>query len=896
MDRRATKNAGWSRAKVEAAVSWIDARTGARKLVVMICAERIPGGARAAYVFGSGLLFVFILQVITGVVLALYYTPTAETAHTSVAYITKQVAGGAFLRGLHSYGSSAMIVVLFLHFVQTFFYGSFKGRRELLWLSGAVLSLLVLSMGFTGYLLPWDQKAYFATSVGSNVAGQVPLIGDLLMRFLRGGQTIGTLTLSRFYVAHILLLPGAIFLFIGAHVLLFRKAGPAGPVHEHSVTPRLATETFYPRQVLLDMAFALLVIAVVCGLAYLRPVTLGPLANPADSHFLPRPEWYYLPLFEWLKFWEGPLVVIGVVAIPGLIATAFFLIPFLDRGLERKPWRRPVPALAVTIVITGMVYLGVRSSIEDNRGDTKAQLQRQRQEELAYTAAPFQPYSRDDQATLALATLAESSPVALGKGIFMEKGCSGCHGTTGSGSAIAPSLVGVRQRYGDQKLLTLMYQRNDRMRAAGMPAVDPATTDVNALLAYLGVLGTPASHVRATFRPRIDNQKAAVQSVGEAPPPHLIRASNPRGNGAEDSGDAVALGSAIFQERGCFACHGQEGKGALAPALAPLVAKLEDAELRELLRAPNKRMRAGGMPPIQASPKELGFLVAYLRSLRAPGGPSTAEPEHSKRMAPPAAVPDGAAPAHSLLVSLDTSAVRPAAQQIPQQLPDTVSDPGLKLFQSQGCAGCHGAGGQGTTLAPSLVGVTTRFPGPGLATLLRHPRPKMRAAGMPVPTLDDLEMSQLVAYLSSLTPNRSEEARTPVSMSPHPEVARTAALQQSISQLNSSRSVDPPRPASDPLIVRGHAVFVKHSCQTCHGDEGLHGTIAAPGLAGTASLLAAPTLEGLLRHHTERMKKGGMPLTNFRSNDMKAIVVYIHSLSTASEMAEGLKASSTEQR
>ena len=193
--------------------------------------EPIPGGARLAYVFGSGLIFIFISQIITGICLAIYYVPSAETAHTSVAYISKQVAAGAFLRSLHYYGSSAMIIVLALHFLQTFLYGSFKGRRELLWISGAVLSLLVLGMGFTGYLLPWDQKAYFATAVGTNIVGQVPLIGNWLTRLLRGGDTIGTLTLSRFYVAHVFLIPGAIFAFIAVHIALFRKAGPAGPIN-----------------------------------------------------------------------------------------------------------------------------------------------------------------------------------------------------------------------------------------------------------------------------------------------------------------------------------------------------------------------------------------------------------------------------------------------------------------------------------------------------------------------------------------------------------------------------------------------------------------------------------------------------------------------------------------
>src|ERR1700693_4252330 len=230
--------------------AWWNARTALDTLLHTALDEPIPGGARLAYVFGSGLLFIFISTLITGICLTLYYAPSAETAHTSVAYITKQVAAGAFLRSLHYYGSSAMIIVLALHFLQTFLYGSFKGRRELLLMSGAGLSFLVLGMGFTGYLLPWDQKAYFATAVGTNIVSQVPVIGVWLTKLLRGGDTIGTLTLSRFYVAHVFLIPGAIFAFIAAHIFLFRKAGAAGPINEDPIDPKLAPEGFYPHQVL----------------------------------------------------------------------------------------------------------------------------------------------------------------------------------------------------------------------------------------------------------------------------------------------------------------------------------------------------------------------------------------------------------------------------------------------------------------------------------------------------------------------------------------------------------------------------------------------------------------------------------------------------------------------
>src|SRR5271168_3691556 len=349
---------------------WIDHRTGLDDLLRSALDEPIPGGARFAYIFGSGLLFIFISQVITGVFLALYYVPSADHAHTTVAYITKAVTAGSFLRSLHAYGASAMVVVLLMHLSQTYIYGAYKGRRELLWLSGCVLFALVLCMAFTGYLLPWDQKAYFATAVGTNIVGEIPWIGEWLTRLLRGGDTLGTLTLSRFYVAHIFLIPAAIFLFIGVHIALFRKAGPAGPIEEDPVHPKLPAEGFYPRQVIMDMAFALLLMIGLGILAYFHPVELGPVANPADTQFLPRPEWYYLSMFEWLKFWQGRMVVFAVVVVPGMLALLFFLLPFLDRSLERRPWRRPIPVLAVAIVLVGAIFLGIKSRLDDARDPT----------------------------------------------------------------------------------------------------------------------------------------------------------------------------------------------------------------------------------------------------------------------------------------------------------------------------------------------------------------------------------------------------------------------------------------------------------------------------------------------------------------------------------------------
>src|SRR5881275_2258078 len=253
---------------------WLDRRTGLDSLLDHALDEPIPGGAKIAYVFGSGLLFLFLSQIVTGVFLAMYYVPSADHAHTTVAYITKEVTGGSFLRSIHAYGSSAIIIVLLLHLTQTFVYGSYKGHRELVWLAGCVLLALMLGMAFTGYLLPWDQKAYFATTVGTNILSEVPWVGNALKKLLRGGAEMGTLTLSRFFVLHVFLLPALIVIFIAAHIFLFRKAGPAGPIQGDPQTLKRSTEPFYPKQAVFDLLFALVIIVALGFVAYFWPMEL----------------------------------------------------------------------------------------------------------------------------------------------------------------------------------------------------------------------------------------------------------------------------------------------------------------------------------------------------------------------------------------------------------------------------------------------------------------------------------------------------------------------------------------------------------------------------------------------------------------------------------------------
>jgi ubiquinol-cytochrome c reductase cytochrome b subunit len=469
-------------------IDWLDKRTSIREVTHEALDEPIPGGARWAYVFGSGLLYILLSQIVTGVFLAMYYVASADHAHTTIEYITKQVMGGSFLRSLHSYGSSAMVVTLVVHMGQTYFFGSYKGRREILWLSGLILFALVIGMAFTGYLLPWDQKAYFATAVGTNIAGEVPLIGDWLKELMRGGTEMGTLTLSRFFVAHVFLIPACIFMFVGAHVYLFRKAGSAGPISEDPIEPKQKSEQFYPKQVIMDIVFATVLVGTLGLLSYLSPVELGPKANPADTSFLPRPEWYYLPIFQWLKYWTGASAIVGIIVIPGIVAGFLVALPFMDRRRERRPWKRPIASFSFAIILCGLIFLGWQSGYEDKSDPAVAkQLARQDSTTEAFMKQPFVPELSGG--TLVAENAALTDPLAAkGKKLFLDNSCDGCHGENGEGTDKAPKLIGVTKKFDHDKLIALLKDPTKKMRDGDMDPVDLPDEELNEIIAYLGSL------------------------------------------------------------------------------------------------------------------------------------------------------------------------------------------------------------------------------------------------------------------------------------------------------------------------------------------------------------------------------------------------------------------------
>jgi quinol-cytochrome oxidoreductase complex cytochrome b subunit len=222
-------------------LGWVDQRTGATGFLTGMLYRKVPKGTNWFYTLGSATLFAFTIQAITGVFLAMYYTPSATEAYGSVNHLTNDVFLGEFVRGMHKWGASLMMILIFVHMARTFFFGAYKYPRELNWVIGVVLLILTMVMGLTGYLLPFDQRSFWATIVASNITGTGPVLGPYLADFLRAGPEFGATTLSRFYALHMLVIPGAIIALIGAHLYLVVKLGTTAPPWMKAEKPKAAT-------------------------------------------------------------------------------------------------------------------------------------------------------------------------------------------------------------------------------------------------------------------------------------------------------------------------------------------------------------------------------------------------------------------------------------------------------------------------------------------------------------------------------------------------------------------------------------------------------------------------------------------------------------------------------
>ncbi len=363
---------------MKALLDWFDDRTGVRGFVHEALFERVPGGARWRYVWGSTLTFAFTVQLITGIFLWMCYSPGAQTAWESVYYIQNDVQGGWLLRGLHHFMAQAMVVLMVLHFMQVVIDGAYRAPREVNFWLGLILMQIVLGLSLTGYLLPWDQKGYWATRVATNLLSVVPLVGPQLQQIVVGGADYGHLTLTRFFALHAGVLPGLLAVFLVLHVALFRRHGLC-----HKRPPKGPDAMFWPDQLLKDAVACLAVLVVVLVLV-VRPITLfspghgdlpvtahlgaelGAPADPSNQYSAARPEWYFLFLFQFLKLFEGwgeQGELLGAVVIPLAVLLALFLMPILGRWNLGHRFNIGL----TSILLAGIAYLTGAAINEDYR-------------------------------------------------------------------------------------------------------------------------------------------------------------------------------------------------------------------------------------------------------------------------------------------------------------------------------------------------------------------------------------------------------------------------------------------------------------------------------------------------------------------------------------------------
>ena len=460
---------------------WLEQRTGAEAAIAPVLAHRVPrSSASWWYVFGSATLALFVLQIATGICLALVYVPAADQAYQSLQYLNEHAVFGAYLRAVHFWGSNGMVFVLTLHMLQVFLFGAYKYPRELTWIAGVLLLLCTLGMAFTGQILRWDQDAYWGLGIGASIAARAPVVGDTLVHVLLGGPIIAGRTLSRFFALHVFVIPGALIALTGLHVWLVLRLGvnewpmPGRLVDRETYRTRYEADVhrdgvpFFPVAARKDMvAMAVVIIAVLACAAIFGPSGPHGVPDPTITDAAPRPDFYFLSLFALLALlppWtETAILLVGMpVAIILLLA-----VPLLAPTGEKSWRRRPVAvlsALLLVLVVTTLATLGVIS--------------------------PWSPVM-DAGATLAtpVAYVQGRSPLELqGALVIQNKQCRNCHRLGGEGGARGPALDGVATRLTRDQLIRQVLQGGGNMPAYGKN-LTPA--EVNALVAFLETLRPP---------------------------------------------------------------------------------------------------------------------------------------------------------------------------------------------------------------------------------------------------------------------------------------------------------------------------------------------------------------------------------------------------------------------
>jgi len=451
---------------------WIDDLTGASEALKKPLYHPVPRARKTRwfYVFGSATLAVFLLQVVTGIALSSRYVTATGSAYDSLQFITSHRLG-AFIRGMHAFGASAMIVLIGIHTIRVYLMGAYKYPRQMNWLTGAGLLLFTLLMAFTGQLLRWDQTGFWTAVVAAEQAGRTPFIGNWLGHFILAGDTVSGATLSRFFAAHVFFIPALIFPFIGIHLYLVVRNGISEPPKAgQPVDPRTYRKwyhallqregvPFWPDAAWRDAVFALLVIVVVAALAlWVGPPELGNPPDPTLINASPRPDWYFLWYFAVLALIPSWLERYVIILGPAIFGAFLIFLPFVAGKGERSPLRRP---WSMAIVATAVIVIFHYSRIGQ--------------------AAPWSP--RFEAKPLPVAIVGTSSgPVADGARLFYSKGCEYCHTVSGYGGVRGPDLTDAGDRLTAGQIRTRIFSG-----AYNMPSYNGNMTpdELSAITAFL---------------------------------------------------------------------------------------------------------------------------------------------------------------------------------------------------------------------------------------------------------------------------------------------------------------------------------------------------------------------------------------------------------------------------
>jgi ubiquinol-cytochrome c reductase cytochrome b subunit len=477
-------------------LAWFDERLNLRESVGPMLMHPIPRAAAGPlgwfYVFGSASMTLLLMQILTGIGLALVYVPAADKAYESLVYLNFRQPLGWFLRALHYWAASGMVFMVVVHMIQVFLFGAYKYPRELNWLTGVLLLLLTLGMAFTGQVLCWDADAYWGVGVGASMAGRVPLIGPYIVYMLLGGAVIGGDTLSRFFALHVFIIPALLLALLAVHLWLVLKRGISTPPVAGQLVDRQTYAAEYEQQLKTGVPFfgeallkdalfsAFTVIVIVVIAALVGPHGPGAWPKPSLLGADPKPDWPFWWLFALLSLSPPAAETFIILVFPVILIVALLLVPFISNRGARAPSRRPVAVLCVIVILT---VLGVLTY-------------------LGYTE-PWSPvmgaWSSDP---VPVAWVKESTPLRLqGAVVFQNKQCRNCHALEGVGGHRGPDLTRVGTRLTPDQLIDQVS--NGTPGGGNMPAygkqVNPA--EMTALVDFLTNLrprGQPAPWSPAT--------------------------------------------------------------------------------------------------------------------------------------------------------------------------------------------------------------------------------------------------------------------------------------------------------------------------------------------------------------------------------------------------------------